>query len=259
MLGIAFWVVVALIALSIIATILNSSEQEKENKKQEQYDVAPGEVYEDMRKCPNCLEFVNKNALRCKHCKSDISDGAIPNDENVNSEKECPKCFKLIHIKATRCKFCKSDISKYTSPKKPNLFLAIDEFKPPETYIHTDGENIETSTLEREIAMCLVCLTGDRLGDEIALSADTAYFRDWMKNLGYDRDGVIEFNKNSLKVLSICKAASSFGPFFHNRYLIESGEYNSGYNQNWLEAFDYLKIENPVLNDFFNFINPDSH
>lgn len=53
-----------------------------------------------MKVCPACRERIKDDALRCKHCSTDL---------NV---RKCPWCAEMIDKDAKKCKHCKSYIDK---------------------------------------------------------------------------------------------------------------------------------------------------
>jgi Double zinc ribbon len=57
--------------------------------------------------CPFCAEEVIDGAIRCKHCRSDLT-------------KECPSCKEQIRVHASKCRRCGADASlKATLPFAP--------------------------------------------------------------------------------------------------------------------------------------------
>lgn len=53
-----------------------------------------------MKTCPACGEKIKDDALRCKHCGSDLP------------VRRCPWCAEIIDDDAKKCKHCKSYIDK---------------------------------------------------------------------------------------------------------------------------------------------------
>jgi hypothetical protein len=50
--------------------------------------------------CPACGESIKTDALRCKHCGTDLP------------VKKCPWCAEVIDADARKCQFCKSYVDK---------------------------------------------------------------------------------------------------------------------------------------------------
>jgi hypothetical protein len=50
--------------------------------------------------CPACGERIKEDALRCKHCGTDLP------------LKKCPWCAEIIDEEARKCKHCKSYVDK---------------------------------------------------------------------------------------------------------------------------------------------------
>ncbi len=50
--------------------------------------------------CPACSEKIKADALRCKHCGTDLP------------LKKCPWCAETIESEAKKCQYCKSYIDK---------------------------------------------------------------------------------------------------------------------------------------------------
>ena len=60
---------------------------------------------EQLKRCPYCKEEVRKDAVKCKHCHSAISEPK-PGHKGV-----CPFCKEEIAPEAIKCKHCKSFLS----------------------------------------------------------------------------------------------------------------------------------------------------
>jgi RNA polymerase subunit RPABC4/transcription elongation factor Spt4 len=52
------------------------------------------------KKCPFCFEEVKEDALKCKHCHSDLIH-----------TKKCTHCSEIIKKEAEKCKYCHSGVS----------------------------------------------------------------------------------------------------------------------------------------------------
>ncbi|TKJ33497.1 MAG: hypothetical protein CEE38_20255 [Planctomycetes bacterium B3_Pla] len=56
------------------------------------------------RSCPYCKEDIKTEAIKCKHCGTNVAP------ENPRHEGTCPYCKETIHPEAAKCKHCKSSL-----------------------------------------------------------------------------------------------------------------------------------------------------
>lgn len=66
---------------------------------------------EDTRKCPFCAEIIKSEAIKCKHCYSDLTKVANPESTHVNNDKEntkwlCNICGEESDIYSDTCWKC---------------------------------------------------------------------------------------------------------------------------------------------------------
>ncbi|NOR80800.1 MAG: hypothetical protein GQ529_08205 [Methyloprofundus sp.] len=54
--------------------------------------------------CPYCKESIKADAIKCKHCHSNLADN-LPEHEGV-----CPFCKEEVNTEAIKCKHCGSKI-----------------------------------------------------------------------------------------------------------------------------------------------------
>ena len=55
--------------------------------------------------CPSCKEEIKSDAIKCKHCHSQLAK------PKPSHEGECPYCKEKIHPEAIKCKHCKSNLA----------------------------------------------------------------------------------------------------------------------------------------------------
>jgi hypothetical protein len=55
------------------------------------------------RKCPYCAEAVRKEAVKCRHCCTELKPA-------TERWRRCPHCDKKILPEADKCRYCGSDI-----------------------------------------------------------------------------------------------------------------------------------------------------
>lgn len=58
----------------------------------------------DTKECPYCKETIKAEAIKCKHCSSQLKN------EQPSHEGVCPYCKEEIHEEAIKCKHCKSSL-----------------------------------------------------------------------------------------------------------------------------------------------------
>jgi hypothetical protein len=67
------------------------------------------------KNCPYCGESIKSEAIKCKHCKSDLSD-TVPGQKKSAYDTEiivdrCPKCKSPIQEGVTFCGNCKAQLA----------------------------------------------------------------------------------------------------------------------------------------------------
>jgi len=72
------------------------------------------------KKCPFCGEDIKQVAIRCKHCKSDLSEGLVtaencsqhePAEPEIMIDHRCPKCHISIQEGVNLCGNCKAQLT----------------------------------------------------------------------------------------------------------------------------------------------------
>jgi hypothetical protein len=75
---------------------------------------------DEYKKCPFCGEDIKQVAIRCKHCKSDLSEGLVTAERNGQHEPvepeilidhRCPKCHISIQEGVNHCGNCKAQLA----------------------------------------------------------------------------------------------------------------------------------------------------
>lgn len=64
---------------------------------------------EATRVCPYCAEEIKSDAIKCKHCDSQITP------TKPSHEGTCPYCKETIHTEAIKCKHCQSNLITVTA------------------------------------------------------------------------------------------------------------------------------------------------
>lgn len=62
------------------------------------------------RSCPYCKEEIKADAVRCKHCRSDLAP------ERPSHGGACPYCKESIHPEAIKCRHCGSMLGPERGP-----------------------------------------------------------------------------------------------------------------------------------------------
>lgn len=65
---------------------------------------ATGADVKEARECPYCKEEIKAEAIKCKHCGSQLTP------ERPDHGGVCPYCKEAINPDAIKCKHCKSDL-----------------------------------------------------------------------------------------------------------------------------------------------------
>lgn len=60
------------------------------------------------KECPYCKEEIKTEAVKCKHCHSQLSP------EQPDHDGTCPFCKEDINLGVIKCKYCKSNLSDST-------------------------------------------------------------------------------------------------------------------------------------------------
>lgn len=74
----------------------------------------------DERKCPDCAEWVKREAIKCRFCGAQLEPIAPPaapvRAPKVIAETKCPHCDGKIPSDATRCVHCMKPVTPATDP-----------------------------------------------------------------------------------------------------------------------------------------------
>lgn len=100
-----------LIVLAIIALLIYISKSNRERRR-------------DMKRCPTCKLWYDKDETTCRVCKKDLP---IYSAENIQGgkTKQCPYCAERIKAEAVVCKHCGRDLPKGEAPQTSSPY----EFK----------------------------------------------------------------------------------------------------------------------------------
>lgn len=73
----------------------------------------PNLAYEpESRRCPNCAEWINTDAILCRFCHSGLS---------AEHFQPCTFCAEMVRKDATRCRYCQSDLPEAKRTQKIDM------------------------------------------------------------------------------------------------------------------------------------------
>ena len=155
-------------------------------------------------RCPNCAEWINVNAILCRHCQCGLSPVHF---------KPCHSCSEMVRKGATRCKYCQSDLLAETEQNfdkrtfEPRVIRSDDRFASNSSFsANMDLVRQRVNALLERIRRDM----GDRL-DEVGEDVQPA-LRQRIREIVNDDPAPLTMMEKGLLLQRLLDEVFGFGP-----------------------------------------------